>query len=184
MISETFIFKKNVLLVAIIAILLALMAGTYIGWSIRGSADPTTEISTPESQTFAPTGSAALFGMISNIKEDAGTYSLDLRLAEAVSGSDWREQNAIEDGRCTLEMVEQNNCAAYFYTRMTQKTLHIAVDKNVVVTLIDRVDTSKSVPVTMNELKERFSKSDFSETPFHITTTQGVITEIQEQYIP
>ncbi len=137
-----------------------------------------------DSPPFAPTESAVLYGMISNIKEDAGTYSLDLRLAEAVSGSDWREQNAIEDGRCTLEMVEQNNCAAYFYTRMTQKILHIAVDKNAVVTLIDRVDTSKSLPITMNELKERFSKSDFSETPFHITTTQGVITKIQERLTP
>lgn len=187
MISKAIQLKKSTLVLVTASILFALVISAYAGWVVRGSAGSgagsTTSASLSE-QPPAPLGSAALFGTISNIKKDKDAYSLDLRLAEAVSGSDWWEQNAIEDGRCTLEMVEQNNCAAYFYIRTTQKILHIAVDKEVAVALINRVDTSKFESITMSELEKEFSKSDYSTTPFHVTTTQGVITKIQEQYVP
>lgn len=106
------------------------------------------------------------------------------------------KQAALEADRCTLDRVENDECVPNgFFVRETAKrmTLSVAADARVDVYARTPEGAMKSdeqgniyleatTPAALADLLMRLSS--LKSVPFVLTTTHGVITKIQEQYVP
>lgn len=143
----------------------------------------------------APLGTAILYGRITDVTTGQFGTTVTFQLVEWVLGKDNQEQAAIEDGTCTLERVEQDHCSpAGFYMRSTTKQLTLPVIDEPLISIMARdgalgfsVNEDGKIfqkTVDMNGLKKTLQENDFSITPFIITTSEGSIISMQEQYLP
>lgn len=151
--------------------------------------EPAPELDTETYRT--PAGRAVLYGRINHIADNAITF----KLVEWVLGADNQEQAAIEEGKCTLERVEQDTCwPANFYMRSTDKTLTLPLAKKPIIRVMARnspfgfrVDENDSIhqeTIDVVAFTRVLNDNDFSIIPFIITTSNGTIISIEEQYLP
>lgn len=156
--------------------------------SVRENDGPTSE--------RAKTGSAILTGIIERITLDRSGYSMEMRLVEWVEGSDNQEQTALEQGRCTLEGIENDECLPNgFYLRQTEKRITLPIAKDAVIRIYARNGERGMIPNEEGNIYlkmisadgfARVLKSDqiFALIPFEVVTTDGKVIEIQERYVP
>ncbi len=177
---------------AVIGCALVIVAAYFLGYFSVKKAPPAELTQTETSSVRAATGSAKLYGKF--VKIDKG--NIELRLVEWVEGSDNQEQAALESGRCTLDRIEKDECVPNpFFVRETQKTLKLSVATNPSIQVlspgpngeIKQDEQQNTIPreISLNDLQKTLGNVDFAkDTPFIFITKGGVVTEIQEQYIP
>lgn len=135
-------------------------------------------------------------GKIETVKSEQTGRTLTLRLVEWVSGHDAAGQAALEAGACTLERLENYECTPNgFFIRETQKDIALPLPQTVQIQVLSpgpsgeiKQDAEKNTlprDISLTDLQKMLTMPDFAKrTPFIITTTHGVITKIQQQYVP
>jgi hypothetical protein len=194
--------KLIIVIVILVAIVASFFAGHYFTNSMPLSAPETVYQETPTIQ-HATTGTAILYGKIKKIESKNNGGNITLNLVEWVQGSDNQEQAALETGFCSLEKIEKDECLPNgFYVRNTAKQLTLPVSADVNIQALSAGPDGKiAQDASNNTIPRKISLSDLVSmikntqdagagvlfvdlTPFIFTTTNGIITEIQEQYIP
>lgn len=154
---------------------------------------PVVEFDVPQER--APVGTAILYGRITDVSTKKSSSYVSFGLVEWVIGSDNQEQAAFEDGTCTLERIEQDNCSlAGFYMRDTHKTITLPIIEEPSIRVMarngalgfraDKTGNIYQEEVTLNDFVKILDTNDFSIIPFIITTSGGAVVSIQEQYLP
>lgn len=172
-------------------------AAGHFTYPLNTPSTPTTVTSEQApNQEVAKSGSAVLYGKIDNIKANKENKDIDFHLVEWVNGSDNQEQAAFETGLCTLDRIENDECLPnHFFVRNTQKNISLPISKDVLIKIYarndkggmksDEIGNIYQESVSLEALNTIIGNVEtLKEVPFIFTTTQGVITEIQEQYIP
>lgn len=187
---ETHEHKKPFTLIGCAVVVVA--AAYLFGYLSVKKTLPVEPVQTENAPTRAATGSAKLYGKFVKISENGA----ELRLVEWVEGSDNQEQAALENGRCTLDRIEKDECLPNgFFIRETEKTmtLPISADTRAMVYARGPADGFKpnesgdiyTEEISFADFAQMFEKfSSMKELPFIFTTTNGAITKVQEQYIP
>lgn len=189
--------RKRILtiIVCILGAFILFLAGVFVarenrlaGWMPAANSGP------DPGQVRAPAGSATLYGKIETM--DLKTGEARFRLVEWVPGSDNQEQTALEVGRCSLEQIENDACLSNpFIIRDTEKQMTLPFSPNVRIQVRspgpsgeikqDQDQNTILRDIASADFVKMIAHASFSETiPFILTTMHGVITDIQEQYVP
>ncbi len=186
-----------------LAIVLAILAaGAVIGFYAHPNAKPTPALTAepiyvePPQEARAETGSATLYGRIEKVSFNGSGGAITFRLVEWVKGSDNQEQAALETGTCTLERIEKDECLGDpFFIRDTKKEMTLPVSAGASLEAlspgpdgaIKQDANGNTVPrkITLLELSKIIEDKQLANAvPFIFTTTHGMISKIQEQYVP
>lgn len=189
--------KKNILFpVAVLALGAGFAAGALWPKGRPIAMPPPTGNSEEPASQQTPRGSAVLMGKIQAVKSEQAGQTLTLRLVEWVSGHDAAGQAALEAETCTLERLENYECTPNgFFIRETQKDIALQLSQSVQIQVLSQGPSGEikqdaeqnTLPrdISLTDLQKMLAMPDFArQTPFIITTTHGVITKIQQQYVP
>jgi hypothetical protein len=152
-----------------------------------------------EQPVHAPLGTATLTASIDRIDTYMDNGTLNLKLVEW-TGGDAAEQSAFEDGSCTLESIENEECTPDgYHIRRSEKrfTLRLAKDAQIFVIPSMHQDEelrksadaesggTQPVRVTLKKLRQLFQ--DESSGPiltYNVTVIGDAITKLEERYQP
>lgn len=186
----------------VVIILAVFAAGLGVGYYLKTNNKPAAVVIREPVYEEAPaearagTGSATLYGRIEKISLNDKSGSVTFRLVEWVRGSDNQEQAALETGACTLERIENDECLPNpFFIRDTKKEIILSLSTDVDIEVLSpgpdgavKQDASGNTifrKITLLELSKIIENKQFADVvPFIFTTTHGVISKIQEQYVP
>jgi len=186
----------------IISILAVFAVGFGIGFYVKTNNKPEPVVIHDQvydeipPEVRAETGSATLYGKIEKISLNDKGGSVTFRLVEWVQGSDNQEQAALETGTCTLERIENDECLGDpFFIRDTKKEMTLPVSTDASLEALspgpdgvikqDASGNTVSRKITLLELSKIIGDKQLANAaPFIFTTTHGVISKIQEQYVP
>ncbi len=140
-------------------------------------------------------GSAVLVGEIEAFSHESAADAITLRLADRVFGNERAGQAALEAGTCTLERLENYECTPNnFFVRHSDTRLTLPVSPSATVEVYAGAPAGYLADSRGDIYTEKISFADligrFAPAPslkyesFTITTTHGVITKIQQQYLP
>lgn len=121
---------------------------------------------------------------------------VELNLVEFASGSR-ADEAALETEACSIDQVEKGDCTPNdFFVRVSNKTISLPLSADATLLAYARAATGggmipdtegniHSIKVSLKQLIDLF-KNDPSlhSIPFHIITTNGKISSLEEQYVP
>jgi hypothetical protein len=171
---------------AALAIIAALVIGFVLGFTVS-NAPRVPMLDLYPINKRAPTGSAVVYAKMEALRLVDGSRIADIRLVEWVPDSDNQEQAALEMDDCSLDEIEKEMCLSNpFYIRDTEKRLSLPFAPDVRIRLFfpDRSGSPALRDITPMEFREMHNKSPTKTTPYIITTTNGMISDIEQQYTP